>query len=92
MKRTLVALLLLVLALPVVAGQAEAEAAVAKILFDADMENATFKVRNDGFVDILFGSAVTDSEYSRMLEILRSHPDIKGVLSGKSSTNYCPIR
>lgn len=56
------------------------------------MENASYKVRSDGFVDFLFGAAVSDADYSRLLDKLRSHPDIKGVLAGKSTSNYCPIR
>lgn len=74
------------------AGQLEAEAAVSNLLFDEGMENASFKVRADGFVDILFGAAVSDTDYVRLLDKLRAHPDIKGVLAGKSSGNYCPIR
>jgi hypothetical protein len=84
--------LLFSLALPAWAGQMEAEAAVSNLLFDEGMENASFKVRSDGYVDILFGAAVSDADYSRLLEKLRTHPDIKGVLAGKSTSNYCPIK
>lgn len=91
MKKALLSLLLC-LALPCWAGQTEAEAAVSNLLFDEGMENASFKVRSDGFVDILFGAAVSDADYSRLLEKLRAHPDIKGVLAGKSTSNYCPIK
>jgi hypothetical protein len=91
MKKALIPLLFC-LALPCWAGQTEAEIAVSNLLFDEGMENASFKVRSDGFVDILFGSAVSDADYSRLLEKLRAHPDIKGVLAGKSTRNYCPIR
>jgi hypothetical protein len=91
MKKALVSLLLC-LALPCWAGQTEAEAAVSSLLFDEGMENASFKVRSDGFVDILFGAAVSDADYIRLVEKLRAHPDIRGVLSGKSTSNYCPIK
>ena len=91
MKKVLIPLLFC-LALPCWAGQQEAEAAVSNLLFDEGMENASFKVRPDGFVDILFGAAVGDADYSRLLEKLRAHPDIKGVLAGKSKDNYCPIK
>jgi hypothetical protein len=84
--------LLFSLALPTWAGQMEAESAVSNLLFDEGMENATFKVRSDGFVDILFGVAVSDADYSRILEKLRTHPDIKGFLAGKSTSNYRPIK
>jgi hypothetical protein len=84
--------LLFSLALPNWAGQMEAESAVSNLLFDEGMENATFKVRSDGFVDILFGVALSDADYSRILEKLRTHPDIKGFLAGKSTSNYCHIK
>ena len=90
--RLAVLTLLALLAGPVWADQAEAEAAVAKVLFEADMENASFKARSDGFVDILFGAAVSDETYIRLVERLRATPGIKGVLPGKSTSNYCPIR
>ena len=92
MNKALGAVLLMLLALPCRAGQTEAEAAVSNILFDSGMENASFKVRGDGFVDILVGAAVSDADYGRLLDKLRAHPDIKGVLAGKSTSNYCPIR
>ena len=91
MKKALFALLLC-LSLPSWGGQAESEAAVSAILFDEGMENASFKVRSDGFVDILVGAAVSDADYSRMLEKLRAHPEIKGILAGKSTSNYCPLK
>jgi hypothetical protein len=77
---------------PCLAGQSEADAAVAAILFEQNMENASYNVRPDGFVDILFGPAVLDSEYSRLLNLLKHHPDIPGVLAGKGKSNYCPIK
>jgi len=87
-----IALFLLFLALPALAGQNESEAAVARILFESDMENISFKVRSDGFVDILFGATVSDADYLRIIETLRADPDIKGVLPGKSTSNFCPIK
>ncbi len=86
------ALLLGFLTLPTWAGQAESEAAVARLLFEADIENVSFKVRADGFIDILFGAAVSDADYIRIIEKLRADPDIKGVLPGKSTSNYCSIK
>jgi hypothetical protein len=84
--------LLFCLALPCWAGQDEAETAVGNMLFNENMENASFKVRSNGFVDILFGAAVSDADYIRLVEKLRAHPDIKGVLPGKSTSNFCPIK
>lgn len=91
MKKALFSLLFC-LGLPCWAGQVEAEAAVGRLLFDEGVENASFKVRSDGFVDILFGATVSDADYLRLLDKLRTHPDIKGVLAGKSSENYCQVK
>lgn len=90
--RKILPTLLLALAPAAWAGQVEAEAAVANLLFEEGMENVSYKVRADGFVDILFGAAVSDADYVRLLEKLRAHAEIAGVLAGKSTSNYCPIR
>ena len=77
MKSILFALGLLLTSQPSLAGQAEADAAVAAILFAQDMENVSYSVRRDGYVDILFGAAVSDADYSRLLALLQNHPDIQ---------------
>lgn len=74
------------------AGQAEADAAVASVMFDQGTENASYSVRRDGFVDILFGAAVSEREYIRLVELLKRQPDIKGVLAGRGKSNFCPIK
>lgn len=81
----------LLIALPALAGQPESENAVTNILFDESMENVYYAFRSDGFVDIWFGPAVPDKDYSRILERLRKHPDIPGVLAGRGSRNYCAV-
>ena len=75
-----------------VAGQAESENAVTSILFEEDMQNASYALRANGFVDILFGPSVPDADYARILDKLKSHPDIPGVLAGKGKSDYCPVR
>lgn len=74
------------------AGQPEAEDAVTAILFDENMENVSYSLRGNGFVDILFGSAVPETEYIRIVEKMKAHPDIPGVLAGRGSGNYCPVK
>jgi hypothetical protein len=54
------------------------------------MENVSYSLRSNGFVDILFGVSVSDTDDARMLERLRSYPDIPGVLAGKGGRDYCP--
>lgn len=63
----------------------KADAAVANILFDYDGANefASYRVNDDGFVDILFASNTPDSLYSEILNKLEKHPDIHGVLAGR---------
>lgn len=73
------------------AGQAESEDAVTRILFEEDMQNASYAVRSSGFVDILFGPSVKDDDYSRILAKLKSDPAIPGVLAGKGKSDYCPV-
>jgi hypothetical protein len=89
-----IALFAVCLALPMAgfAGQTESEAALTKLLFDEDMENVSYSLRSDGFVDILFGPAVSDEDYSRILNKLRAHPDIPGVLAGRGRSNFCPVK
>jgi hypothetical protein len=81
----------LLIALPALAGQSESEDAVTGILFEANMENVAYSLRGNGFVDISFGIAVPEAEYIRIVERLRAHPDIPGVLAGRGSKNYCAI-
>ncbi|MGD9390494.1 MAG: hypothetical protein PVG18_08475 [Thioalkalispiraceae bacterium] len=63
----------------------KADQAVAIILFEyegAD-EFATYRVNDDGFVDIVFARNMPDSVYSDLLGKLQNNPDINGVLAGR---------
>lgn len=91
MRHLIAVLFPLLVALPALAGQSESENALTNILFDENMENVSYALRDDGFVDILFGLAVSDKDYIRIVERLRKHPDIPGVLSGRGKGNYCPV-
>ena len=82
----------LLFALPALAGQPESENAVTNILFDENMENISYSFRNDGFVDILFGVAVSEQDYLRIVERLRNDPNIPGILAGRGKGNYCPVQ
>lgn len=63
----------------------KADLAVANILFDFDGSDqfASYRVNDDGFVDIIFARNMPDKVYSELLSRLQNHPDINGVLSGK---------
>jgi hypothetical protein len=90
--RHLIALFVsLLFVLPAFAGQAESEDALTNILFEEDMENVFYSFRDNGFIDIWFGPAVPEKDYIRIVERIRKHPDIPGVLAGRGSKNYCAI-
>jgi hypothetical protein len=69
-----------------------ADLAVAEILFEYDgsEEYATYRVADDGFVDVTFAVNTPDPLYSEILARLNSHPDINGVLAGKTGS-FCPL-
>ena len=91
MRRLLAVFVSLLFTVPAFAGPMEAEDAVTNILFDENMENVSYSFRGDGFVDILFGPAVDEKDYIRIVERMRSHPDIPGVLAGRGSRNFCSL-
>ena len=91
MRQLLLSALLVFASFTAQAGQSESEDAVTNILFDENMENVYYSFRSDGFVDIWFGPAVPDKDYSHILERLRKHPDIPGVLAGRGTKNYCSV-
>jgi hypothetical protein len=91
MRRLVTLFVSLLIAFPAFAGKDESEMAISSILFDENMENVSYSLRSDGFADILFGAAVSDRDYARILERLRKHPDIPGVLAGRGKGNYCAV-
>jgi len=68
-----------------------AEAATADVLFNLDIENASYKVRHDGYVDISFGPRLPETDYQAAITALKAHPDIPGILAGRGSADYCPL-
>ena len=91
MRHVFALLFSVLIALPAFAGQPESENALTNILFDEDMENVSFSLRGNGFVDILFGIAVPENDYVRIVGRLRNHPDIPGVLAGRGTANFCKV-
>lgn len=71
---------------PVLAEDAESRTstAVTGILFEYDADEfASYRISDNGYLDITFASNTPDALYSEILNKLQGHPDIKGVLSGK---------
>jgi hypothetical protein len=83
-----VLLAMLSLATPAAASDAQfkADSAVADILFEYDgsEEYASYAVSEEGFVDITFARNIPDELYSDILNRLKNHEDIDGVLAGTS--------
>ena len=92
MRQLFVIFIALLVSLPAFAGPGEAERAVTNILFDENMENVSYAFRGDGFVDIVFGLAVPEADYIRIVERIRKHPDVPGILAGRGTGNYCAVR
>jgi hypothetical protein len=91
MRHLAIVFVSLLIALPAFAGPEESENAVTNILFDENMENVSYSFRTDGFVDILFGPAVPEKDYIRIVERMRNDPSIPGVLAGRGTRNYCAL-
>ena len=71
---------------PVLAEDApeKTSAAVTNLLFEYDADEfASYRIRDNGFLDITFARNTPDALYSEMLNKLQKHPDIKGVLAGR---------
>ena len=66
--------------------QSRADLAVANILFDYDYgsEFASYRVDENGFVDLIMASNTPDEIFSEILTRMQNHPDIDDVLSSKS--------
>ena len=90
MRQLTILLVSLFVALPAFAGLEESENALTNLLFDEKMENVSYTLRSDGFVDILFGIDVPEKEYIRIVELIRKNPNIPGVLPGRGTANFCP--
>lgn len=93
MKNNRLALLVLLSSLcsPLLAADPQAAfTATGDILFDLEIENASFKVRSDGYVDILFGPSLPDAAMDEAMAKLKAHPDIPGILAGRGGQDFCP--
>ena len=62
----------------------KATSAVTSIIFDFSAEEfVSYLVRDDGYVDVTFARNTPDGIYNAMIEKLRGHPDIHGVMAGR---------
>lgn len=93
MYRSLSSIIFLLFALVGTASASDPQAAhtaTSDILFELEIENVSFKVRHDGYVDILFGPSLPDKTMGEAVSKLKSHPDIPGILAGRGGQDFCP--
>lgn len=65
--------------------QANAEHVVTTVLFDFEADEfVSYGVRRNGFVDLTFARNTPDEIYTQIIDTIRAHPDVRGVLAGKS--------
>jgi len=75
------------------ARQNAADAAVANLLFENDLDQVTsYNVRPDGFVVIKFGDSVSAATYNDTVGKLREDPRIKGVYAEQAGSEVCPLQ
>ncbi len=66
-------------------AESKANEAVAVVLFDEEADDFTsYRVSPKGFVDVTFARNTPDAVYSEIVAKLKAHPDITGVLAGKT--------
>ena len=103
MKALTIKLLLILGLLPGCAGdnvvtreeieiQNKADAVVSGILFDHDLNNtASYNIRKNGLVVIKFDASVSKQNYTEIVNLLRSSPEIYGVQAEQSGVEVCPL-
>ncbi len=89
MLRPLLTLSMFFCALPVLAGQTAAESALRAILQAEQITNVSYRVHEDGFIQIVFSGRMMDQDYDRVLDRLNQHPDIPGVLAAREADVFC---
>lgn len=83
-------LLTLFLALPALAD-VKAARALQSILQQEPTHVVHAQVLPDGTVEILFGIDASEREQARLVDALRAHPDVRGVLPTTSPRTFCRI-
>jgi len=91
MRKLMLFVFLMFSATGIFADNGKTAAAAAEILFELDMENASYKIIRNGVVDITFGNTVTDQQFDDTVSALDNHPDITSVIPGKSAGNFCAV-
>jgi len=76
-----------------IATQSAADYQVANLLFDHDLSaNASYKVKKDGSVLIVFDPSVSFERYNDIVQSLRANKAISGVRAEQEGVEVCPLR
>jgi hypothetical protein len=89
MLRLLLTLSLGLFTASALAAQTAAESALREILQTEQITNVSYKVHEDGFINIVFSGRMMDQDYERVLDRLNRHPDIPGVLAARETDVFC---
>ena len=75
-----------------VENQNKAADVVSSILFEKDLDDsASYNIRKDGYVVIIFDDKVSDTKYTDVVSLLRSNNDIKGVRAEQFGVEVCGL-
>lgn len=66
---------------------------VSAVLFDNDLDTlASYNIRKSGRIVIKFDESVSGQRYRKVVELLRSNADIKGVSAEQAGVEVCAAR
>ncbi|GMR05651.1 MAG: hypothetical protein BMS9Abin25_0226 [Gammaproteobacteria bacterium] len=75
-----------------VENQNKAADVVSSVLFENDLDElASYNIRKDGYVVIMFDDTVSEKKYAEVVRLLRSSADIKGVRAEQFGAEVCGI-
>ena len=75
------------------AVQSKADTIVANTLFDNDMnDKASYNISKSGAVTIKFSESVSQKNYTKIVNLLRSNKSVDAVYAEQSGNEVCGIR
>jgi hypothetical protein len=75
-----------------IATQNKADATVAEVLFDNELDtSASYNIRKNGDVIIKFNNSVSQKDYTKIVNTLRASSDINSVQAEQNGSNVCPL-
>lgn len=80
----------LFLSLPALAD-AKADAALRSVLRQETVDIVHAKALADGTIEIIFGIDASELEQARVVDALRAHRDVRGVVATPSPRTFCRI-